>query len=155
MEEMVTNFLMDNEKMDEMVVNFLIFPVFFQKIVSSKEALRKQKIPSYYPILQMLEQEGDLPISVIGSRLYYSRPNMTWNINKLVEDGMVKRIADEKDGRIIRVSITPKGREFIKKSRKQVDKYIKKNLSPLSNEELEELYHSAQSIKKVLLKIQE
>lgn len=146
---------MDDKKLDEMVDNLLLFPLFFQKISSSKEIIRKQKLPAYFQILDMLERGGDLPISVIGSRLFISRPNMTWTVDKLVADGMVERVADNKDRRVIRVSITPQGEQFIKESREDVNKNIKKNLSTLHDEELEELFHSAGNIKKVLLKIQD
>lgn len=144
---------MNNEKMNEMADNILMLPVFFQKVVSSKE--RNNKAPIYYQVICMLEQEGDLPISVIGDRLFISRPNMTWNINKLVADGMVKRIADKKDRRVTKISVTPEGKEFLEKSRNQVNNYIEMNLSPLSDKEFEELYQCTKTIKKVLLKIQD
>lgn len=133
--------------------NIFILPAFFQKVSSSKE--RKHKSPIYYQILLMLEEEGDLPISQISSKLFMSRPNMTWSINKLVEDGVVKRVADAKDGRVVRVSITPQGNEFLKKSRVQLDKYIRMNLSPLNDQEIEELYNCLETTKKLLSKIQD
>lgn len=139
--------------MNEMTDNILMIPPFFQKVTSSKE--RKHKTPIYYQVIHMLEQEGDLPISVIGDRLFMSRPNMTWNIDKLVNDGMVKRVPDKKDRRVTLVSVTPEGKEFLKKSRKQVKKDIEMNLSPLSDKEFEELYNCMKTIKKVLLKIQD
>ncbi len=144
---------MNDEKMNEMTNNILMLPPFFQRVVSSKE--RKSKPPIYYQVIDMLEREGDLPISVIGNRLFMSRPNMTWNIDKLVADGMVKRVADKKDRRVTRISVTPDGREFHKKSHEQVNKNIKINLAHLSDKEFEELYHCMKTIKKVLLKIQD
>lgn len=144
---------MNEEKMNEMTDNILMLPPFFQKVTSSKGS--KSKTPIYYQVISMLEQEGDLPISVIGDRLFMSRPNMTWNINKLVADGMVKRVADKKDRRVTRVSVTSEGKEFHKKSHEQVKKDIEINLSSLSDEDFEKLYQCMKTIKKVLLKIVE
>ncbi len=94
-------------------------------------------------------------MSVIGDKLFLSRPNMTWNIDKLVNDGIVQRIADEKDRRVIKISLTPKGRDFMKKSRIQVNKDIKMNLSSLSDEEFKDLYNGVKIIKKILFKIRQ
>ena len=80
---------------------------------------------------------------------------MTVQIDKLAEEGMVKRLPDKKDRRIIRIEITPKGKSFIETSQKEVEIIIKKNLSTLSKEELESLYQSTENIKKILLKIEE
>jgi Transcriptional regulators len=144
---------MDDKKMNELTDNILMLPAFYQKVVSSKQ--RKFKSPIYYQVICMLEREGDLPMSVIGDKLFMSRPHMTWNIDKLVTNGMVERVADEKDRRVIKISVTPKGKEFLKKSRKQVNEYIEMNLSSLSDNEFEELYNSMKTIKKVLLKIRQ
>ncbi|MEA4957298.1 hypothetical protein SDC9_08397 [bioreactor metagenome] len=144
---------MKDRKMNELTDNILMLPAFYQKVVSSKN--RKFKSPIYYQIICILEREGNLPMSVIGDKLFLSRPNMTWNIDKLVNDGIVQRIADEKDRRVIKISLTPKGRDFMKKSRIQVNKDIKMNLSSLSDEEFKDLYNGVKIIKKILFKIRQ
>lgn len=140
-----------NEMLDDIIVNL---PIFNQKILASKDFHNKQTSTAYYQILGVLEDRGNLPISVIGDLLYISRPNMTSHIDKLVSDGMVERRPDENDRRIINIHITPAGKDFIHKSRVKVEENILKNLTCLNNEELEELYEAIQIIKKVLLKIQ-
>jgi DNA-binding MarR family transcriptional regulator len=65
---------------------------------------------------------------------------MTSYIDKLVKDGMVERIPDEGDRRIIRIKLTPEGRKYIKKSRVIVEGNMRENLSSLDADELENLY---------------
>jgi DNA-binding MarR family transcriptional regulator len=100
---------MEEKRIERMLDDFLIyFPVFYQKVISSKDFHNKQTSASYYQILGVLMHQESLPISVIGDILYISRPNMTSHIDKLVKDGMVERIPDEKDRRIIRIKLTPR-----------------------------------------------
>lgn len=147
---------MDKESFEKMLDDFLVyFPVFYQKVISSKDFHSKQTSASYYQILGVLMYHDSLPISVIGDILYISRPNMTSYIDKLVKDGMVERIPDEKDRRIIRIKLTSGGLEFIKKSRLIVEENMRENLSSLNAEELEGLYKAIKTVKSTLLKIEE
>lgn len=147
---------MKKERIEKMLDDFLVYyPVFYQKVTSSKEFRSKQTSPSYYQILGVLMHYESLPISVIGDILFISRPNMTSHIDKLVKDGMVERIPDEKDRRITRIKITLEGSRFIKKSRLIVEDNMRENLSPLNNEELEDLYKAIMTVKSTLMKIEE
>ncbi len=147
---------MEKERTEKMLDDFLIyFPVFYQKVISSKDFHSKQTSASYYQILGVLMHNESLPISVVGDILYISRPNMTSYIDRLVNDGMVQRIPDGQDRRIIRIKITPQGMDFIKKSRVLVEENMLENLSPLNSEELEDLYQAINIIKTTLMKIEE
>jgi DNA-binding MarR family transcriptional regulator len=147
---------MEKKMVNQMLDDFLVYyPVFYQKVTSSKDFHRKQTTVYYYQILGVLMHHESLPISVIGDMLYISRPNMTSHIDKLVSDGMVERIPDEKDRRITRIKITPEGIDFIKKSRVLVEENMMQNLSSLDSEELEELYQAIKTVKATLMKIEE
>jgi DNA-binding MarR family transcriptional regulator len=77
---------------------------------------------------------------------------MTSHIYQLVDDGLLRKVPDEKDRRIIRVVTTPEGRRVRDKYRKIFDDHIEEKLSLLSSIELEEFYKSVETIKKVALK---
>jgi hypothetical protein len=58
---------MDEKRTEKMLDDFLIyFPVFYQKVISSKDFHNKQTSASYYQILGVLMHHESLPISVIG-----------------------------------------------------------------------------------------
>ena len=145
-----------NVKMETMLDDLLIyFPIFYQKIRTSKDFKNKQTSAAYYQIMGLLMDQGSLPISVIGDYLFISRPNMTSHIDKLVSDGMVERKGDEKDRRITLISITPEGMDFMKKARVKVEENMLNNLSSLDNSEMEELFMAVTTIKKLLFKIKD
>ena len=139
----------------DMLDDLLIYvPIFYQKVRTSKDFKNKQTSAAYYQIMGLLMHRGSLPISVIGEYLYISRPNMTAHIDKLVSDGMVERLPDEKDRRITRIKLTLKGKDFIKDSRVLVEENMRENLSSLNAEELEELYKAIKTVKSTLMKIE-
>jgi DNA-binding MarR family transcriptional regulator len=146
----------ENVKMETMLDDLLIyFPIFYQKVRTSKDFKEKQTSAAYYQIMGLLMDMGSLPISVIGDYLYISRPNMTSHIDKLVSDGMVERKGDEKDRRITLISITSEGMDFMKKARVKVEENMLNNLSSLSDTEMEELFTAVKTIKKLLFKIKD
>ncbi|UTB31750.1 MAG: MarR family transcriptional regulator [Methanobacterium sp. ERen5] len=102
----------------------------------------------------MLEHYDHLSISEIGKILLLSRPNMTAHLDKLVAEGMVERIPDETDRRVINIGITIKGLNYIKISRTWVKNNIKKTLMVLNDEELVELDHCTETIKSKILKME-
>jgi DNA-binding MarR family transcriptional regulator len=94
-------------------------------------------------------------MSEISRSVYISKSNMTSIIDKLVEDGLVERLPNKNDRRIIDISLTDKGNDLLRNWRKHSNNEIKMNLSLLSNEDLEKFYESVENIKNILLKIGE
>ncbi|MGZ7043937.1 MAG: MarR family winged helix-turn-helix transcriptional regulator [Methanobacterium sp.] len=147
---------MDEERMNKMVDDlYLLFPLFRKKLFKHKKGLKEGQIPrSYYHVLGVLKKRGELPMSKIGNRVHISKSNMTSLIDKLVEDGLVERIPDKNDRRVINIKITDKGNDLLKNLRKHSNNEIKKNLSALSDEDMEKLYDSVENIKDILKKLE-
>ena len=89
----------------------------------------------------------------IGEWLYISKPNVTTLIDKLIEKGFTERLHDKQDRRIIKIKVTKKGLAFIEKSKKEFSVQVKKKLLTLSEEELNKLIVSFQTIKEIMSKI--
>ncbi len=151
---------MKQQEMDRLVDSLLIYmPMFYKKLTTAKEtdikkSSYKKRTSDQYQILGLLEHYNHLPISEIGKKLLLSRPNMTAHLDKLVAEGMVERIPDETDRRVINIGITPKGLDYIKVSRTWVKNNIKETLKVLNHEELVELEHCTETIKSKILMIE-
>jgi DNA-binding MarR family transcriptional regulator len=102
---------------------------------SALASLRNQT----YQILRILERRGPLPVSTIGKQLFIAKQNMTTFIDKLMNEGLVKRKNDAADRRIINIIITEKGRVFLKERRQGLKRIVGENLSKLSDEDIESL----------------
>jgi DNA-binding MarR family transcriptional regulator len=152
---------MNQQEMDRLIDSLLIYmPMFYKKLTSSKEtdikkSGYKKRTADQYQILGLLEHYKYLSISEIGKKLLLSRPNMTAHLDKLVSEGLVQRIPDDTDRRVINIGITQEGLDYIKESRTWVNNNIRDTLKVLNNEELVKMYSCIETIKSKILMIEE
>ncbi len=106
--------------------------------------------PTYWVLGLLLYEE--LPISEIGRRLSRSKPNMTALIDKLMEEGMVSRIPDKQDRRVINIAITEKGRLLMKVKKREVMENVKASLVHLDKQEVDRLYSALEEVNSILIK---
>lgn len=63
--------------------------------------------------LEFLAQHGGSPMHALAGALNISRPAATGLISRLIAQGLAARLHDTQDRRIVRVSVTPKGRRIL------------------------------------------
>lgn len=141
----------NNEMTEEMMKDTLIYVKLFNRKVSH---LHEKGIMKTLSWLILIEQYGNPSISGLGNVLDVSKSQMTARLDKLVELGLIERVHDGEDRRIIRIVLTSEGQNFIKNYQKSVKESMDQLLSPLSPKEVEELKKSIKTIKNVVLKIQ-
>lgn len=134
---------MKNSTIEHIIENlFYVLPLIHKKLL--KIDTPKIELPInisqlHVAIMGMLKDEGPLPISEIARRLLIPKPQMTHMINNLVNSGIVEKKNDLKDRRITNIIITETGKATFC----QIDEFLKnnvrKNLSYLSDNELDEL----------------
>jgi DNA-binding MarR family transcriptional regulator len=104
-----------------------------------------------YHILRILERTGPLPISAIGKRLLIAKQNMTTLIDRLINDGLVERRNDAADRRVIHIAIREKGIGFLRESMLGLKNVVKRNVSDLSDEDIESLHTALRAIRNVVV----
>ena len=68
--------------------------------------------PAKYEVLHQLVQAGDsMPLRMLATGQRCVPSNMTQLVDRLEGDGLVRRVADPADRRIVRAVLTPEGRE--------------------------------------------
>ena len=68
--------------------------------------------PAKHAVLSQLAQAGEpLTLSELAARVCCVRSNMTQLVDRLEAEGLVRRIDDSDDRRIVRAAITPLGEE--------------------------------------------
>ena len=78
-----------------------------------------------------------LSIKDVAERMDVSGSAATQLIDSLVREGLLRREVDPNDRRIMRISLTDKGKSGLEKFRKTRVEAMSKILSPLDNQELE------------------
>lgn len=79
-------------------------------------------------------QEDGIKLSELSKKLRVASPTVTQQINSMEKDGFVKRTMDLTDRRVVRVSLTEKGEETIKKANDKFWKFLMGLVEYLGNE---------------------
>ncbi len=67
---------------------------------------------SQYTILELLWKHNGLSFTNLGKVLYFDNPTITGMIDRLVRAKLVRRNRDRIDRRVVKIYLTPKGREL-------------------------------------------
>lgn len=144
---------MNNDKLELIISDFIsIMPLFQKKLIRNGCGFNhKAKFNhSQFQVMLVLKEQGECPISDVAKRLLISTPNMTKLLNKLIDEGMINRVHDINDRRIVNISLTDEGDKFLEERFNLVKISMKDNLSSLSDNQLDKLYDSLSTLKEVL-----
>lgn len=143
---------MDETKLESIIQNLIsIVPLFKKKLLNDHCNIDKYNLNhSHFQVLVVLGKEGKLPISEVGKKLYISTPNMTKLLNKLIDEGLVERIPEAKDRRIININLTDKGSLYLEDKFMELKSTLKDKFSSLSDEKLYKLDNSLIILKDTL-----
>ncbi|MBI1389421.1 MAG: MarR family transcriptional regulator [bacterium] len=97
--------------------------------------------PSQYNALRIVNGSGveGIPSLEIGERLITRVPDVTRMIDRLVEKGLVERRRSDRDRRVVRVFITPAGKQLVESAVKPLRKFQKQWIGVLSDDDQAEL----------------
>jgi DNA-binding MarR family transcriptional regulator len=95
--------------------------------------------PSYGSVLLPLFEEDDLRIGEIASRARLSKQTLTTLVRLVERDGLVTRTPDPGDGRAVRISLTPRARQFAVVAEKVVERLEQRVAEVLGRGRISEL----------------
>jgi len=146
---------MNDAKIQKFTNNIiLLFPIYHKNLIRSED--KCSLITPFNPkfrIMGMLMFYGDMPMSAISKKLCVTKPGITALINKLIIEKMVTRQHEKGDRRVIKISLTQKGKQYLLKSRNETEETIKKNLSILDEKDFNKLFNASEDMIQILSKI--
>ncbi|WP_217586895.1 MarR family winged helix-turn-helix transcriptional regulator [Lentibacillus saliphilus] len=93
--------------------------------------LNGRKILNHYPItapqfaaLQWLIDDEDLTIGALSKKIGLAFSTTTDLVDRMENNGLVKRLRDEKDRRVVRIQVQEKGKVIIKEVIKKRQAYL-------------------------------
>ncbi|MBA4602643.1 MarR family winged helix-turn-helix transcriptional regulator [Thermoactinomyces mirandus] len=95
--------------------------------------------PPQLTALLLLRDEGDLTIGELSQKMFLACSTMTDMIDRMEKNGVVKRVKDENDRRVVRIHLLDKGRQIIHEVLAARRQYLANVLSHLSYEETEQI----------------
>ena len=97
-------------------------------------------------VLQNLYQNDNCKMSDLSKALGVTLPNITGLIDRLEKEGLAKRNHDPKDRRIIRITLTTKGKKTIKKIKQKKQQHLSSILGKITNKERKTLMEIMEKI---------
>jgi len=92
-----------------------------------------------YAVLRILQRHGDSTMSEISDELLVTAGNVTGLVDRLVHEGLVRRIAGRRDRRVVRTQLTDSGRALAEQASQKYHSLLTSLFSEFSNEEKETL----------------
>jgi len=105
--------------------------------------------PSHFQLLGMLARQP-CNLSEIAERQSVTAATISNSVNILVERGWIQRIPVSHDRRMVRVDLTPAGKEVLLKSHQGLEKRVNQRVSELPAEDLDKLMVGLQILRRVL-----
>lgn len=142
---------MNREQLPEYIFGFM--PVLSRKLLKRRPVAN---IPRQsMNVLHNIHFNNGEPMKFYGEKMIISKPNMTKLVNGLIEEGLVTRQHSQEDRRIITLHITEKGTELVENHYSDMKAQILESTSVLSDEEMQDLLNSFETIRQIFDKLDE
>ncbi|NCB91251.1 MAG: MarR family transcriptional regulator [Clostridia bacterium] len=124
-----------NDKQDS--VQHLLFQATHLYLSKNFTQVSKMGIhPGQIPMLGIVSENEGITQSEICKKLNIKPSTATVSLKRMEKNGMLRRAADERDQRVIRVYLTERGRETIRESKEIMTQNEKTMLEGLSEAEI-------------------
>src|SRR5699024_2680000 len=95
--------------------------------------------PPQFAALLWLNQEGDLTIGDLSQKMYLACSTMTDLVDRMEKNGLVERVRDERDRRVVRIHLLDKGKSIIRDVMAARQSYLSDVLVHFSEAEIKEM----------------
>lgn len=137
------------------IVNLLeIVPLLRKKLIKHEGKIKSLGLtPSYFNLLHVVENSGDLSITDLSQITDMSKPNCSKAVDNLVKMGLLDRKVDELDRRFSRVSINEKGVDVVNQIEEHINTQLSDMLNKLDKEDMEKMQKASEDLLSVLAKL--
>jgi DNA-binding MarR family transcriptional regulator len=143
---------MENERFDLFFQTlYALMPLLKKHFMLTHELIEYGPVTnSHFPLLFTLYSSGTLTMTEAAKRVGLSKPRMTLQVETLVKEGIVERLADPEDRRLIAVRLTERGSDFVRHLKELMKEKAWKVFSSLSDETLEKTLHALLTLKEIM-----
>lgn len=139
---------MNNQKIDQLT------SLFFgtSRLIREHMKPTKKTDPSTFlriGTLHYISESKRPTMQEISKFLSITPPSATALIDGLIESGMITRVSDTSDRRMIRLEISPKGGKILEKTHKEMTERMRQVLEKLDSKDVDDLIRIMKKLKKV------
>lgn len=110
---------------------------------------RHFSMPQFY-VLMSLQERGPMTVSELAGLLNVSPPSASSILDRIEENGLIERVRDLDDRRVVRVRLLDKGGEVVEDMSGMKRDSLRALFENLTDEELDHVIHGAAAIERVL-----
>jgi DNA-binding MarR family transcriptional regulator len=130
-----------------------LFGLIYRNLIRNENDSISFNRDSQSALLSVLLRNGPTKMSDIGRTLKVTKPNVTFLVDKLEEQGLILRQNDENDRRIVKICLTESGRKAIEDQKSELQKSIMKKLNLLTEHDILILNNSLASMHDIIGKL--
>jgi DNA-binding MarR family transcriptional regulator len=132
-----------------------ILPLVHRKLLKIEfERVNPNLSRLHFIVLRILSDHNRSPISEIGKNLFIPRPQMTALLDRLIALGLVTRLGDTVDRRVINIALTSAGRQTIAACDRLIRDSLRQKLSSLSSGDLQAFLHCTATFRDIGAKLE-
>jgi DNA-binding MarR family transcriptional regulator len=100
--------------------------------------------------LLVLYEHGSMPLSRIAELIFVKSSTLTGVVDRLEEKGLVQRMRNAKDRRVINIELTPSGKKLAKNAPPPIQKRILDGLERLPQREIDKIIDALTKLSEML-----
>lgn len=125
-------------------------PLFPKRIVRMDALTREQSMPLSHILILISLRREELSIGALSDRLGIAKPNITPLVDSLCSNGLVERVRDGADRRVVNVRLTEDGLERVRQMEEGVARQVRAWTTSFSRSEMKELSNALASLSKII-----
>jgi len=129
------------------------FGLIYRNLIRDENDSISVNTDSQSALLSVLLRNGPTKMSEIGKVLKVTKPNITFLVDKMEEQGLIMREKDDSDRRITNICLTDKGREKIEETKTSLHNKIATRLDLLTKDDLKALKQAMDTCFEILGKL--
>ncbi len=134
-------------------IAFEVMHIYRRLLQRGSQAMERMNIGvGQVPILTLLSENGTMTQRQIAEEIRVTPATICGTMKRMEKAGLVRREANEKDGRVSCISLTEEGRVRMTEAKAAIDQSHSEMLSNFSEEELRTLYNFVSRMGKNLMR---
>lgn len=141
-----------NKDLDEFISTLQEIWRFIHKNDKKKIWIKKEGTPLQFFTLRFILNNPSSTVTDVTKRFQITKSSATQLVERLQKQGLIGKVPDKKDRRIVHLKLTAKAIRILAKMKKERDEQMKKIFSKVSSKDLRELIRIHMSLLKNLKK---
>ena len=141
---------MNDKNIDRILDNMMhIMPVFHRKLLRMDLGGVSENLTRLHFAIMGVLSTANMTMSDLAKVLMITKPQITHLVDQLVRLGIVDRMPDVTDRRVINLALTDKGRILLKEMKQKIKENTKNRLASLTAEELSEMSAALETLRRI------